>query len=141
MIVPSQRLMLVAAVVVVPLATAAGFVPGAALACAITLVLLAAAAAADAVRSLERLDALHLRTPAFLRLTKDVPSQLPVFIDNRSPHAIALRLSAVMPEGVASESLIEDILAPAGTSRFDWQAPGTARGGAPLSPPASATRF
>src|ERR1017187_10503953 len=128
MIVPSQRLMLVAAVVVVPLATAAGFVPGAALACAITLVLLAAAAAADAVRSLERLDALGLRTPAFLRLTKDVPSQLPVFIDNRSPHPIALRLSAVMPDGVASESLIEDVLAPGGASRFDWQATGIARG-------------
>src|ERR1039457_802406 len=128
MIVPSQRLMLVAAVVVVPLATAAGFVPGAALACAITLVLLAAAAAADAVRSLERLDALGLRTPAFLRLTKDVPNHLPIFIDNRSPHPIALRLGAVMPGGVASESLIEDVLAPAGASRFDRQVTGTARG-------------
>ena len=133
MIVPSQRLMLMAAVVVVPLATAAGFVPGVALPCVITLVLLAAAAAADAVRSLERLDALGLSTPAFLRLTKDVPTQLPVFIDNRSPHPIALRLGAVMPEGVASESLIEDILAPAGASRFDWQATGIARGDHPLA--------
>src|ERR1035441_4515390 len=125
MIVPSQRLMLVAAVVVVPLATAAGFVPGVALPCVITLVLFAAAAAADAVRSLERLDALHVRTPAFLRLTKDVPTQLPVFIDNRSPHPIALRLGAVMPSGVASESLIEDVLAPAGASCFELQAHGT----------------
>src|ERR1017187_97820 len=102
MIVPSQRLMLVAAVVVVPLATAARFVPRAALACVLTLVLFAAAAAADAVRSLERLDALHLRTPPFLRLTKDVPTLLPVFIDNRSTGAIALRLSAVMQIGRAS---------------------------------------
>src|ERR1035441_3940683 len=133
MIVPSQRLMLVAAVVVVPLATAAGFVPGVALACVITLALCAAAAAADAVRSLERLDALHLRTPAFLRLTKDVPTHLPVFIDNRSRHAIALRLGAVMPGGVASESLIEDVLAPAGANRFDWQATGIARGDHPLA--------
>src|ERR1035441_3215030 len=109
MIVPSQRLMLVAAVVVVPLATAAGFVPGAALACVITLALFAPAPAADAVRSLELLDALGLRPPAFLRLTKDVPTHLPVFIDNRSPNPIALRLSAVMPSGVASETLIEDV--------------------------------
>jgi len=132
MIVPSQRLMLVAAVVVVPLATAAGLVPGVALPCVITLILFAAAVAADAVRSLDRRDALRLRTPAFLRLTKDVPTHLPVFIDNRAPHPIALRLSVVMPSGVASESLIEDILAPAGASRFDWQATGTARGDHPL---------
>jgi uncharacterized protein (DUF58 family) len=37
-----------------------------------------------------------------------------------------------MPSGVASESLIEDILAPAGASRFDWQTTGTARGDHPL---------
>src|ERR1039458_4018257 len=135
MIVPSQRLMLVAAVVVVPLATAAGFVPALTPPCLITLVLFAAAVAIDAVRSLDRLDALHLRTPVFLRLTKDVPTHLPVFIDNRSPPPIALllraampRLGAVMPSGVASESLIEDVLAPGGASRFDWQATGIARG-------------
>jgi uncharacterized protein (DUF58 family) len=133
MIVPSQRLMLMAAVVVVPLATTAGFVPGAALACIVTLLLCAAAAAMDAVRSLERLDALGVRTPAFLRLTKDVSTHLPVFIDNRSPQPIALRLSAVMPEGVVSESLIEDVLAPAGTSCFDWQATGITRGDHPLA--------
>src|ERR1039458_4490622 len=128
MIVPSQRLMLVAAVVVVPLATAAGFVPALTPPCLITLVLFAAAVAIDAVRSLDRLDALHLRTPVFLRLTKDVPTHLPVFIDNRSPAPIAFRLGAVMPSGVASESLIEDVLAPGGASRFDWQATGIARG-------------
>jgi uncharacterized protein (DUF58 family) len=128
MIVPSERLMLVAAVVVVPLATAAGFVPGAALPCAITLVLLAAAAAVDAVRSLELLDGLTLRTPVFLRLTKDIPTSLPVFIENSRTVPIALKLSAALPEGVASESLTEDVLAPPGASRFDWRATGTARG-------------
>jgi uncharacterized protein (DUF58 family) len=128
MIVPSQRLLLVAAVVVVPLATVAGFVPGAALLCAITLVVCAAAAAVDAVRSVESLEALHLRTPAFLRFTKDVPAYVPVFIDNRSATPVALRLSAVMPGGMASDSVAEDVLAPPGASRFDWQATGTARG-------------
>src|ERR1039458_9769762 len=122
MIVPSQRLMLVAAVVVVPLATAAGFVPGVALACVITLVLFAAAAAADAVRSLERLDALHLRTPPFLPLTKDVPPRWPVFTDTRPPGATALRLSPVRPWGFGPRTLLEAALAPAGASRFDCPA-------------------
>ena len=49
MMVPSQRLLLLAAVVALPLATAAGFVPGIAVPCGITLGLWALVAAADAI--------------------------------------------------------------------------------------------
>ena len=124
--------MLMAAVVVVPLSTAAGSSPASRCPASSPLYY-SRRRPPRCVRSLERLDALDLRPPAFLRLTKDVPTHLPVFIDNRSPHPIALRLSAVMPSGVASESLIEDLVAPAGASRFDWQATGMARGDHPLT--------
>ncbi|HUI54646.1 MAG TPA: DUF58 domain-containing protein [Bryobacteraceae bacterium] len=128
MIVPSQRLLLLAAVVVLPLATAGGFVPGLAEPCIATLALGAAVAAVDALRGRERLDALRPRLPAIQRFTKDVPSRLPITIENRSTAALPVRLSPAMPESVTSASPVEETIAAAGSSVFEWQCTGTARG-------------
>jgi len=128
MMVPSQRLLLLAAVVVLPLATAGGLVPGLAEPCIATLALCAAAAAVDALRGRERLDALDPRLPAVQRLTKDVPAGVPITIENRSPLALPVRLSPAMPEGVTSASPVEETIAPAGSSLFEWRCTGAARG-------------
>ena len=74
MIVPSQRLLLLAAVVALPLATAARFVPGLEVPCAVALGLCALVAAADAVRGRMRLDGLAVSAPPVVRLTKDAVS-------------------------------------------------------------------
>src|ERR1035437_3198202 len=132
MMVPSQRLLLLAAVVVVPLSTAAGFLLGLAAPCAATLAMCAFVIAVDAVRGRDRLVAVELRAPGHLRLTKDGQARLPLLLDNRSPSALALRLSAEMPEGVESASMVEEVQVPPGSSQFDWPCTGTARGDHPL---------
>jgi len=132
MIVPSQRMLLLAAVVALPLATAAGFVPGLALPCAATLALGALVATADAVRGRLRLAALDASAPPVVRLTKDVPACLPITISSRLSEPLAIRLSVATPPGVASASLVEETVVPAGVSRFDWPSTGIARGDHPL---------
>jgi len=156
MMVPSQRMLLLAAVVVLPLATAAGFVPGLALPCAATLALCALVASVDGVRGRIRLDALRASAPPVVRLTKDVPARLPITIASRLPGPLAIRLSVVTPPGVVTSpvvvtapgvaaplsvatppgvpcaSFVEETVVPAGASRFDWASTGIARGDHPL---------
>jgi len=126
--VPSQRMLLLAAVAVLPLATAAGFVPAVAAPCAAALALGALVAAVDAVRGRMRLDALDASAPPVVRLTKDVPARLPIAIASRLPEPLAIRLSVAMPPGVSSASSVEETVVPAGASRFDWPSTGIARG-------------
>jgi len=128
MIVPSQRLLVLAAVLALPLATAAGFVPGLAVPCGVTLALWMVVVAADAVRGRARLDSLAASAPSVIRFTKDVPTYLPITIVNRSPAPLAVRLSVATPPGVPSASVVEDTTIPPGTSRIDWACTGSERG-------------
>jgi len=132
MIVPSQRLLLLAAVVALPLASAAGFVPGLAIPCAATLGLWALAVAADAVRGRARLDGLSASAPPVVRLTKDVPARLPITMASRLSAPLPIRLSVTTPRGVPSASFVEETVVPPGASRFDWAATGIERGDHPL---------
>lgn len=128
MIVPSQRLLVLAAVVVLPLATAAGFVPGIAVPCAATLALWAVVVIVDALRGRLRLDAITASAPAIVRITKDVPASVPITIASRLTHPLHIRLSVATPPGVASASFAEEAVVPPGTSRVDWACTGIARG-------------
>jgi uncharacterized protein (DUF58 family) len=133
MIVPSQRLLVLAAVVALPLATAAGFVPGLALPCGVTLALWALVVAADAVRGRARLDSLSASALPIVRFTKDVPAHLPIMIVNRLPEPLPVRLSVATPPGVPSASFVEDTTIPPGTSRIDWACTGVERGDHPVA--------
>lgn len=132
MLVPSQRLLLLAAVVALPLATAASFVPGAAVPCAVTLALWALVVAADAVRGRVRLDSLSANAPPIVRFTKDIPARLAIAISSRLKEPLAIRLSVATPPGVPSASIVEETAVPAGASRFDWACTGVERGDHPL---------
>jgi uncharacterized protein (DUF58 family) len=132
MIVPSQRLLVLAAVVALPLATAAGFVPGVAIPCAATLALWALVVAADAVRGRTRLDGLAASAPPVVRFTKDVPARLPITISSGLREPLAIRLSVATPPGVPPASFVEDAVVPAGASRLDWACTGIARGDHPV---------
>src|ERR1035441_337527 len=118
MMVPSQRLLLLAAVVALPLATAAGFVPGLEIPCAATLALWALVVALDAVRGRLRLDSLIASAPPVVRLTKDVPARLPITIASRLKEPVPIRLSVATPPGVPSATFAEETVVPAGASRF-----------------------
>lgn len=128
MIVPSQRLLLLAAVVALPLATAAGFIPGLAAPCAATLALGTIVVAVDAIRGRMRLDGLSASAPAVVRLTKDVPASLPITIKSRLSGPLPIRLSVATPPGVPSASFVEETVAPPGTSRIEWASTGVQRG-------------
>ena len=82
MLVPSQRLLWLAALAVLPLASIAGLVSGAALPCAIAIAALSLLAAFDATRAHELLATISASAPKFLRLTKDVPALLPLKVEN-----------------------------------------------------------
>ena len=132
MLVPSQRLLLLAAVVVLPLATAAGFLPGVALPCGIALALWAVVVAVDAIRGRARLAGLAATAPPFVRLTKDVPATVPISIASQLPAPLKIRLSVATPPGVPSAAYVEDAVVPAGNSRFEWACTGVTRGDHPL---------
>jgi uncharacterized protein (DUF58 family) len=128
MTVPSERLLWVAALAVLPVAAVAGMVAGAALPCTLVIAAVALLAAFDAVRGSERLATVVVRAPQFLRLTKDVPGLLKLTVENGSSKPLALRLGVAMPAGAASEELTRALVASPGASVTDWPVTGTARG-------------
>ena len=99
MIVPSSRLLLVAAVVVLPLVTVAGMAPALAAPVTAALVVCALVAALDGARGLQRVQALAASTPGVIRLTKDLPARLPVTIENRAGAAIGVRTALLCRPG------------------------------------------
>lgn len=128
MMVPSQRLLLLAAVVVLPLASAAGLVAGLAIPCAATLILWALVVAFDAIRGQARLDRLSAGAPSILRFTKDVPAHIPLTFASSLAEPLPIRLSVATPECVAPASFVEESVIPAGRSSFEWRCTGTERG-------------
>ncbi|HUI80936.1 MAG TPA: DUF58 domain-containing protein [Bryobacteraceae bacterium] len=128
MIVPSSRLVWIAAAVALPAATVAGLAPGWGAAGAAVLGLCAAIAAVDAVLGIERVSKTTVRAPAITRLTKDIATALPVVLENSSGRDLRVRVAIVMPDGVASERVAEELAAPPGEARIDWPTTGLRRG-------------
>src|ERR1700735_287569 len=120
MIVPSSRLLLVAALVMFPAATLAGMAPSLLLPCAGILAACAAVSIADAAIGRLRAAALDAHAPTLLRLTKDVPTHLSIILRNRSARTVHLRAGLILPEGVASERLTESVTLPPGSSAIEW---------------------
>jgi len=128
MIVPSQRLLLAAAAIALPATTIAGLFPALLPPCAAVLVACAVAAAVDAVLGGDRLRALGIRTPGFVRLTKDVPGSFPVTLENRTARSLTIRLAASIPAGVESEQPMREVIAAPGISILDMPCTARARG-------------
>src|SRR5579872_3557964 len=101
MLVPTSRLLLVTATVALPLATVGGMYPGAMPVCAAALAVCVAAAAVDAIAALRRADAVSLRTPPYIRLTKDVAATFPVVGGAR--FSLPVRLGVNLPPGVETD--------------------------------------
>lgn len=131
-IVPSQRLLVLTAVVALPLATAAGFAPGMAAPCIATLILCALVVAADAVQGNLRLGRISVSAPSIVRFTKDVAARIPITIVSTARQPLSIRLSVATPRDVPSASFVESTVVPAGTSRIEWACTGVERGDHPL---------
>jgi uncharacterized protein (DUF58 family) len=125
-IVPSSRLVRLAAAVALPLAAVAGMFPAAAAPCGIALAACAAAVLADAAVAVRRASGIGLGAPGFIRLTKDVAGAFPLTVE--SAHAAAVRLGVNLPEGIETESPILEMELAAGKSAVDWPCVGRTRG-------------
>jgi uncharacterized protein (DUF58 family) len=128
MIIPSSRLLWLAAVVALPAAAMTGYARGWAAAGAAVLGVCAFVAALDGVLGAERVARLGIRTPAVTRQTKDVAGVFPVVLENRSGRDLRVRVALVMPEEIVSERIVEDIQAPPGDALIDWPYTGVRRG-------------
>jgi uncharacterized protein (DUF58 family) len=129
MIVPSQRLLLVAALIVIPCAAAAGLFPNLALIVVIVLLTLTCAVVADAVLGLSSKTACAAETPPQLRLIRGSPGSLPVTLRNDGNFPVTLRIGIVSPPSVQSTWETQPVLLSANhSSRIDWPCTGLARG-------------
>jgi len=126
--VPGSRILLAAALIVLPAATIAGIMPRLALPCAGILAVCFAASVADALLSLERVTALGASMPGLVRITKDVRADVTIMLENRSTRALALRAGLLLPEGVESERITESVTLQPGRSALAWPFMGTTRG-------------
>ena len=121
MMVPSQRLLVLAGAVVLPATTVAGLVPSLRGACWLVVAACVMAAAVDAVLGAERLRKVAVSLPEFLRFTKNVAARVPVTIENQAGGAIPVRIGVQMPAGVEAEKVVEAVDAPAGRSVLEWE--------------------
>jgi uncharacterized protein (DUF58 family) len=128
MIVPSSRLLLAAAFVMLPAATLAGLLPGLSLPCAGILAAWAVASAVDAAMGRRRAAVLGAHALPLLRLTKDLPAHLTIVLENRSARSVSSRAGLILPEGVASGQLTESVTLQPGNSAIEWPCTGITRG-------------
>src|SRR5579872_4842175 len=104
MMVPSQRLLILSAAILLPAASVAGLFPNLFAPCAAVIIAFALCAAFDAVQAVRRIDRLQVRTPRFLRFTKDVAATLPITVENSSRQTLNVRLAVTLPDGVSLDS-------------------------------------
>jgi uncharacterized protein (DUF58 family) len=131
MLVPSSRLLLLSAVVALPLAAAGGMFPNALAPCAAALATCVLVSAVDAAAAVRRTGAVGVRTPAAIRLTKDVRSSFPVTIHQKGD-ACALKLGVNLPAGMETESPVLEPAGAKGEATVDWPCIAHARGDHPL---------
>ena len=120
MIAPRTRLLLVAALAVLPLAWIAGLAWTLAPACVCVIASLCGAAAWDAGRGMQAIGALRLRLPALLRTTRGVEARLPVDVLNGGLEEVAVQMALRLPQDLVSERLIETVAAGTGVTRIEW---------------------
>ena len=128
MLVPSPRLLLLSATVALPLAAVGGMLPNAMAICAVVLAGCISVVAIDALAALRRAAAFGVRTPASIRLTKDVAATFPVTLDQRREATCTLRLGVNLPSGIQTDSPVIEVEALRGESTVDWPCIARARG-------------
>lgn len=125
---PASRLLGVAAIVMLPLAAAAGFDSRIAPECLALIALCAAVAAYDAAAGMRRAQRIRLATPGTLRLTKNVSAVVPVLIENGTGKAASIRLAATASPDVIFDEPVKQADLPPGRSRIEWRCTARARG-------------
>lgn len=128
MMVPSSRLLWLAAAAALPAATIAGLAPQLSGAGTVMLASCAALAIADAVLAARRGRQLRVEAAALQRLTKDTIFRLPLTVENHSATTFVVRVSPGLPEGVLSGQEVQTVEAVPGAVRLEWPCTGVRRG-------------
>jgi uncharacterized protein (DUF58 family) len=130
MLAPSSRLIWLAALAVLPLATAAVFDPRVAPLCLAGIALCVVLAIYDAGKGLQQVRAIRLETPEIQRATKDVATSLPVTVDNQSGAETIVRLAPAASPVVAFDPPVTEAAVPSGRSVLNLNYTADARGDA-----------
>ena len=128
MIVPSSRLLGLAAAAALPALTVAGLAPQFGVAGAALLGACGALAAWDAALGTRRAARLGVETAALHRLTHGVVFQLPLTVKNGSAGTLHLRFAPAMPEGIVAAQEAQTLEAAAGAVHLEWPCTGVIRG-------------
>ncbi|HXN47773.1 MAG TPA: hypothetical protein VN893_14095, partial [Bryobacteraceae bacterium] len=114
MIAPRTRLLVLAAVVVVPLAFIAGLAWTLAPVCVAVVGAVCGFVAWDAGRGMQRIGALRVRLPALVRATRGVETRLPVDIIHSGGTAVEPQVALRLPQDLVSERVVETVAAGSG---------------------------
>ncbi len=121
MLAPTSRLLVVSAAVALPVAAVGGMFPNALAPCAAVLAVCVCVAAIDAAAGLRRAGAVRLKTPAEVRVTKDVAAVFPLTVLT----SWKLRLGVNLPPAIETESPVLEVET---SSTIDWPCTPRARG-------------
>jgi len=128
MIVPTPRLILLSALIVLPSVALVPLRPGWAAPAALVVAGFFAAAAIDGMIGLKRLDALAIEAPSSVRLTQHRTASIRLTIQNDSQRPFAARIAMLMPYGVTANQASLPVEAPPGRSSLEWSLTGVVRG-------------
>jgi uncharacterized protein (DUF58 family) len=128
MIIPSTRLLVSEALLLLPCAAIGALVPESATACIAIAALFTAVAAADALLARGALSAVRIDAPEILRLVAERPAEIPLKLTNTGPGAKLLRLGLPLPIEIRSTSPDLNLSVPPGVSRTTWSCTPARRG-------------
>jgi uncharacterized protein (DUF58 family) len=122
MLTPRSRLIWWATLLVVPFATAAGVLPGAAPLAALLIGVFVAAVLADALFAFRAVQDVSVECAATVRLSKDRAGELELLFKNTSPTQHIVRFGLPLPREIESpqEDLLVEIPGAGKTSRIGW---------------------
>jgi uncharacterized protein (DUF58 family) len=128
MMVPSSRLILWSALIVLPALALAPIRPHWALPAVWVVAGCITVAVIDAWFGLKRPAAIAIESPLFVRLTQRRAGAIRLTLRNGSPQPFLARFAVVMPDGIASDQTIVAAEAPPGRSSLEWPLTGLVRG-------------
>jgi len=128
MIVPSPRLILLSALVVLPAAAMASFRPGLSAPALLVVAGCVGVAAIDAWLGSKRPNALAVEAPPSVRLTQRRVTSIPLVFENHSSQPFVARIALATPDGIVSNQESLPAKVPPGRSSLDWPVTGVVRG-------------
>jgi uncharacterized protein (DUF58 family) len=128
MIVPTPRLVLLSALMLLPAATLIPLRPVLAVPAAFVMAGCIGVAALDGWVGSRRPNALQVQAPPSIRLTQRRMAPVPLVFQNNSLQPFVARIALVLPDSIISDQTVLPAQAPPGRSSLEWLVTGTSRG-------------